>query len=231
MHEVVGTAGPSYHRDTVNYTGDAEPAVLHVFDMDGTLLPKTSANIEIARHTGTLEAVLSLENAFALGQIDTWDFARGVFDLWGIVHPETVRNVYRMAPKLRHVRKTVDKIHENGGRAIVITMSPDFFADHFLELGFDAVVASKFPRDHAEPLLLEQILTPRDKPALAWHYCDYFGFAQNSIVAYGDSRSDRPLFEVAQQSIAINADHHVRSIATHIYDGDSLWDAYELANE
>lgn len=205
--------------------------MLHVFDMDGTLLPKTSANIEIARHTGTLDAVLTLENAFALGQIDTWHFARGIFELWGIVNPEIVREVYRMAPKLRHVRKTVDKIHDNGHRAIVITMSPDFFANHFLELGFDAVLASKFPRNDTEPLIFEHILSPRDKPTLAHHYCDLYGFTRDAVIAYGDSRSDRPLFEVATASIAINADEHVRTIATFTYNGDSLWDAYELAND
>jgi phosphoserine phosphatase len=41
------------------------------FDLDGTLLPGTTASLEIARATGTTAQLLDLERAFSAGQCTT----------------------------------------------------------------------------------------------------------------------------------------------------------------
>jgi phosphoserine phosphatase len=46
------------------------------------------------------------------------------------------------------------------------------------------------------------------------------------VVAYGDSQSDVPLFEVAGASVAVNADDHVSGLASRSYRGDDLLEAY-----
>ena len=61
------------------------PAVtaLFVFDMDGTLLPGSSASLEIARALGALDDLHALEARFSVGGLDTRGFAAAVHDLFG----------------------------------------------------------------------------------------------------------------------------------------------------
>jgi phosphoserine phosphatase len=73
-------------------------SVLHVFDMDGTLLRGTTASIEIARATGTLAQLEELESAFVLGTLDTRGFAAALHGLWRGLTPETVREVFHRSP-------------------------------------------------------------------------------------------------------------------------------------
>jgi phosphoserine phosphatase len=58
---------------------------LLIFDMDGTLLVQTTASLEIAKATGTLDQLHALENSFADGQIDAFRFAQEITALWGII--------------------------------------------------------------------------------------------------------------------------------------------------
>jgi hypothetical protein len=56
-----------------------------VFDMDGTLLIKTTACLEIARISGTLDQLHILEKQFASGEIDAFCFAQDIGALWGSI--------------------------------------------------------------------------------------------------------------------------------------------------
>lgn len=197
--------------------------------MDGTLLPGTSANVELARRIGVSGEVAALEKNFARGKIDTKAFARSLFELWGVVGDEVVVEAFNDAPKLRHIRETLSDIHERGHRAIVITMSPDFFSELFLDFGFDAVIASKFPRKAQVLLDPAKILSPADKPFLARDICRRYHIPDDAVVAYGDSRSDRFLFENARVAVSVNGDDNVKDVATCSYEGNDLWDAYQVA--
>ena len=55
---------------------------LHIFDMDGTLLTGTTANLEIARHLGTLPELHDLEARFAAGTLDTRGLSAEIHRLW-----------------------------------------------------------------------------------------------------------------------------------------------------
>jgi phosphoserine phosphatase len=203
--------------------------VLHVFDMDGTLLPGTTASLEIARSFGGRERLHELEQAFRHGLLDTRAFASALHAGWTGLTPEVVRAAFEAAPKLRHIQTTVDALKERGDRAVVITMSPDFFVAHFADYGFDEVVGSRFPAlPFGGALDRDGILTFADKPRLVRALCERFGIAMVDVVAYGDSQSDVPLFEVAGASVAVNADDHVSGLASTSYRGDDLLEAYRL---
>lgn len=203
--------------------------MLHVFDMDGTLLPGTSATREMAKVFGHAPDIDALERDFAAGRIDTRQFARSMFRLWGPLDPGRVRVAFDASPKMRRIREVVMDIRARGHRSAVITMSPLCFADHFRELGFDEVYGSVFPRSPEADVDVEAILRPDDKPLLANAMCVQHGIGPDRVVAYGDSLSDRYLFEVAPVSVAVNGDAHVRSLASVGYIGRDLWEAYELA--
>ncbi|NGO72889.1 HAD hydrolase family protein, partial [Streptomyces boncukensis] len=65
---------------------------------------------------------------------------------------------------------------------------------------------------------------------IARELCAEFGVSAANCVAYGDSRSDAELFAEVPVSVAVNADHHVRALASHQYSGRDLREAYALVS-
>ncbi|GIF75786.1 HAD family hydrolase [Asanoa siamensis] len=204
--------------------------VLHVFDMDGTLLRGSSASLQIAAATGTVDQVAALEAAFMAGEIDTVGFARGVRRLWHALTVELVAAVYAGSPWLSGIREVCADIRARGERSAVITMSPDFFARLLLEEGVDEVVASRFPAvPFATPVDPAGILTPADKVRVVEELLARHGLPRSRCVAYGDSISDAPLFaHLGGNTVAVNADAHVAHLAAVAYAGDDLLGAYAL---
>jgi phosphoserine phosphatase len=202
---------------------------LHVFDMDGTLLEGTAASLQIARHLGSIEELVELEAQFAAGEIDTRGFSAAVHALWGDLTPPAVADVFAASPWLTGIREVCADIRERGERSVVITMSPDFFARHLLDLGFDDVMASRFPAlPFLEPLDPANILTPRDKVRIVENMCEQYGISRSQCVAYPDSMSDAPLFRHLTRTVAVNADHHLTELAALSYRGNDLAEAYAL---
>src|SRR5271154_902937 len=77
---------------------------LFVFDMAGTLLIRTTACIEIARVSGTLDRLHILERQFAAGEIDAFRFAENIGALWGMVDEQLVRRAFEATPKLANIK-------------------------------------------------------------------------------------------------------------------------------
>ncbi|MFI7020009.1 HAD family hydrolase [Streptomyces sp. NPDC050164] len=203
---------------------------LHVFDMDGTLLRGTTASLEIARRLGCLPDLLRLEADFAAGAVDTRGFAAEICRLWHELTPELAADVFARAPWIDGLAHVLADIRRRGERSIVVTMSPDFFANRLRAYGIDEVVASRFP-----PLPLRAapdpagILTPADKVTAVERVRTALGLTRDSCIAYGDSGSDIPLFQELNHTVAVNADHALRALARYQYDGNDLRVAYRIA--
>jgi phosphoserine phosphatase len=202
---------------------------LFIFDMDGTLLVQTTASLEIAKATGTLDQLHALENSFADGQIDAFRFAQEITALWGIIDKQCIRKAFETSPKLKNIRSVTSLINRGGGKSCLITMSPDFFADHFYEFGFDFIEASRFPECSTSEVIREQILTPQDKAVIAKRLCNELGFELKNCVAFGDSMSDYLLFKELQHTVSVNGDPTLRGLARYQYHGTDLHDALLLA--
>jgi len=205
---------------------------LHVFDMDGTLLNGTTASLQIARYLGCVDELGVLERRFAAGAIDTRGFAAAIHGLWRSLTPPAVADVVRASPWLTGIKEVCADIRQRGERSVVITMSPDFFARHLLEFGFDEVAASRFPAlPFREPLDPAGILTPVDKVRIVDEIRERLGLPRSRCVAYGDSMSDAPLFRQLANTVAVNADHHLAELAALSYRGGDLAGAYALGRE
>jgi phosphoserine phosphatase len=112
---------------------------------------------------------------------------------------------------------------------MVITMSPNFFADLLLDWQFNSVEASRFPALPLYGTLDEaMILTPEDKPRLVAGYADSLKLQPHECVAYGDSTSDAPLFNALPNTVAVNATASLEQAASAIYRGGDLFEAYRL---
>ncbi|MGA2881590.1 MAG: hypothetical protein ABSG13_21780 [Bryobacteraceae bacterium] len=149
---------------------------LFVFDMDGTLLIRTTACIEIAKVSGTLDQLHVLEHQFAAGEIDAFCFAQNIGALWGMVDEQVIRTAFEATPKLSNIQAVTALIRRGGGKSCLITMSPDFYANLFYDYGFDFIGASQFPRSANEEVKRENILNPKDKATIVERWCKQLGF-------------------------------------------------------
>lgn len=200
---------------------------LHVFDMDGTLLRGTSAAIEISRRVGRLEPLAELERGFAAEQISAAEFAFATRALWHDLTADMVAEVIADAPWIDGIEDVCADIAARGERSMLITMSPNFFADHLGARGIDVVRASHFPPlPFAGPLDPKGILNPADKVRLAEEERAAHGLPRRACVAYGDSMSDLPLFAVLENTVAINGDSELERAARVAYRGEDLREAY-----
>src|SRR5437667_6266657 len=99
---------------------------LYVFDMDGTLLPNTTACLEIAKATNSLSELHRLEEEWRVGVIDTKQFADSLHGMWGGLKPPTIRSVFAACPKLRNIKPVVEDIRNRSDLSCLITMSPHY---------------------------------------------------------------------------------------------------------
>lgn len=202
---------------------------LHVFDMDGTLLRGSTAPLRIAATYGGEAELLALEARFLAGGIDTRGFAVEVRRLWADLTPGDVATAFAGSTWLAGVEEVCADIRRRGERSAVVTMSPDFFAAHLLEWGFDTVVASRFPAlPFAAAVDPGEILTPHDKVRIVDELRLTYDIGPDRCVAYGDSMSDAPLFRHLAATVAVNADGHLAGLAAVTYEGDDLGAAYAL---
>lgn len=201
---------------------------LFVFDMDGTLLPNTTASLEIAKKTGTVTELRHLESRFAAKELDTKMFAAEIHRLWGVLDEKVIRSAFEETTKMRRIDTVISVLAERGHKSCVITMSPDFFAELFLEHGFDYVFASRFPKGGHEALKPEGILTPDDKVHLTKRVCDELGIDIVDVVAFGDSMSDYPLFRTLVHTVSVNGTPELERLAKYRYRGNDLYEIFEL---
>jgi phosphoserine phosphatase len=199
---------------------------LFVFDMDGTLLIKTTACIEIAKMSGTLDELHILEQEFGSGQIDAFQFAENISSLWGMLDAQIVKAAFEATPKLDNIRAVTALIRRAGGFSGLITMSPDYYANLFYDYGFDLISASRFPQNSEAILTRENILSPKDKAIIVQRWCKQLGLDLNKAVAFGDSMSDYLLFNELKHTVSINGDSQVKALARFHYEGFDLHAAF-----
>lgn len=198
---------------------------LFAFDMDGTLLPKTTGLLELAKTLGTLKELQRLEAKFSEGKLDTVGFTKEISALWGPISDDTAQAAFEGAPKLEGVSEVISHIREIGGVSCVVTMSQDVFANRFMDFGFDHVIATPYPPHHGNDF--SRVLRPVDKISVLQKLSSERGLQFNRTVAFGDSLSDVELFSHLTHSIAVNGDQHVSEYAAFSYDGNSILEAFQ----
>lgn len=181
---------------------------LVIFDMDGTLLPDTTANIELARVLGSERLVHELEAEYHAGAIDNRTYASRILDLYARLSDQLIEEAFHRAPKLPGLLDLVGWAATQGASVAVLTTGPEFFARRFAEhYRFEHVIGGSFPL-HGESLDLSScdVVRDGDKPMRARMLCKILGVPESRCVVVGDSRSDVALFAEFQNSIALN--HH-----------------------
>ncbi|MFJ5806983.1 HAD family hydrolase [Streptomyces sp. NPDC093093] len=203
--------------------------LLHLFDLDGTLMYGSAAPVEISRQLGVSEEIAELERAFAAREIGPHQFSVAAHALWAGLTSEHVRAAFDGSPWLAGIREVWQEIRERGDHCAVISLSPSFFVELLLEWGADAAHGSLYPEvPFTRPLDVAGILTPELKVDVADRLCARFGVTRSDCVAYGDSLTDAVLFEAVPRSVAVNARPYLAERATYVYEGRDLREAYQL---
>ncbi|MEU9230987.1 HAD family hydrolase [Streptomyces subrutilus] len=205
-------------------------ALLHLFDLDGTLMFGSAAPVEISRQLGLSVEIAELERSFAAREIGPHEFSLAAHALWAELTPAHVRAAFDGSPWLAGIQEVWREIRERGDYCAVISLSPSFFVEMLLEWGVHAAHGSLYPQvPFAGPMEVSGILTPEGKVTVADRLCERFGVSRRDCVAYGDSMTDAVLFEVVPVSVAVNARPYLAKRATHVYEGRDLREAYQLA--
>ena len=198
---------------------------IFVFDMDGTILPNTTGLIETARHFETEKELLQLEEDFNRNLLDTSQFTQTISRLWGAIPQKTSREIFENAPKLKGLEACLRDIRKNGDYSCLITLSQDFFAEHFKEYGMDYVYSTPYPPNHENVENLK-CLTAEDKRTLVLELCRKLDIHSEDCVAFGDSLGDLPLFETVGYAMAINPLKELSKYVALTYRGNSILEAY-----
>jgi phosphoserine phosphatase len=72
------------------------------------------------------------------------------------------------------------------------------------------------------------VITPEAKVPIALELMERHGVTSDDCVAYGDSSSDVPLFQLLPHTVAVNGTPALREIAAASYEGNDLRGAYAL---
>lgn len=201
---------------------------LHVFDMDGTLLTG-SASLEISRSVGVLDETIAIEETWARGEINDYEFWDRCLPLWKGISDEQIDNAFVSSPWLEGVEAVFADIQDRKEKSVVISQSPKFFVDRIQKWGLDhAFGAIVTPGNLVSGV---QIVTSEDKLRITDKLLSKLDLDYDRCVAYGDSSSDLELFKFLPNTVAINAKECIRELAKTSYDGSSIWDGYMIGRQ
>jgi phosphoserine phosphatase len=198
---------------------------LHIFDMDGTLLAG-SACLELSRRAGYLDDVEEMEERWGRGEIGHVEFYELLLPLWTELGEEDIEEVFRGVAWLDGIEEVWRDIDARGERSMVITLSPQFFADKLLGLGLHEAFGAEVLAGGA--VVPAQVLTPESKVYIATEVLERLGLGADDTVAYGDSHSDLPLFEILDNTVSVNGSESLAEHAARAYRGSDLREAYAL---
>ena len=204
---------------------DGAGRVLHVFDMDGTLL-SGAATVELARHFGKLDAGTAVEARFLQGAISDNEFWQTLLDICGDASEADLDAAFYAAPWMRGVAETFADIRVRGETAIVISQSPTFFVRRLEAWGAHETYGSQV--EIGVPLADDATLSAEAKVAITEAALSRLELGPDRCVAYGDSSSDVGLFRWLPHTVAVNASSAIAELAAAHYTGTDLAEAYAL---
>ncbi|MEV4335498.1 HAD-IB family phosphatase [Streptomyces sp. NPDC049590] len=200
------------------------------FDLDGTLLRRTTTSLVLADAMGHRPAVEELERLYSSYEIDNIEFASREAALFSGATPEEIRRHLRGAPWIAGTKETLTALADAGSTLLLATLAWQFAAEQLEYRSWFAAVSGA-GMDLDGGVLSGRVAHHIDedgKLAFVQEWCHAHGVGLHEIAVVGDSRSDVPLFRAAGTSIALNATADARAAADHVIDTEDLRDILPL---
>jgi phosphoserine phosphatase len=196
------------------------------FDLDGTLLPRTTAARVIAESMGRREAVEELERLYRARTISNYECTTREGALFAGTHPEQIRDYLRNASWIDGLRETFVALTDAGCTLLLATLAWRFITEALeyrawfaaacgAEMKLKGGVLSGAPSRHFDD---------DDKVRFVERWCTAHGYQLADVAAVGDAPSDVPLFHKVGTAIALNATSEAKAAADHVLDTDDLRD-------
>jgi phosphoserine phosphatase len=196
------------------------------FDLDGTLLPKTTTVLHLSRWNGTEATFAELERRYAAGEISNVEVAQADAKNWAGVAVADVHQALSDAVLIDGVAETVATLSKADIDSYITTLTWRFASEYFAErFGFAGAIGCELDID--ENGILGEDVRPIEavaKVEFARKLCDERGIEPERLVAVGDSQSDLPLFDFVGLAIALNPTPDARAAADVVVETDDLRD-------
>jgi phosphoserine phosphatase len=201
-----------------------------VFDLDGTLLRRTTVALLLAEHCGHAETFGEFERAFTAGEISNRGIADASAASFAGRTMSEIASVLEAASWIDGIDETLRTLAQAGTHVLLATITWRFAAELLQERhGFAAVSGTEL--QVTSGVLggsVRRYFDEHDKLQFVEQWCGKRGISLGDVAAVGDSRSDLPLFRRAGRSVALNATRDARRAATCAIDTEDLRDVLPL---
>jgi phosphoserine phosphatase len=194
------------------------------FDVDGTLVPRTSTCQHLARHLGHLAEIAAAEAAYAAGTMTNREASVIDAIAWrGHTEAEITAWLHDL-PLIDGIAETLVWCRAHNLRPYLATLAWEpvgrYLARRFGFAGSSG--PSLVVLDGRYTGEVKRHFDEYDKATVATATAAAAGLLMPACAAIGDSRSDLPLFAAVGLAIAFNASPAARAAATHTVDGTDL---------
>ncbi len=176
------------------------------FDLDGTLVPRTTVCVHLAELVGHRDMVIELERRYTAGEISNQEVAELEAVRYKGMSVDEIRAQMSSVPVIDGIPETLEWLRSKGIAPLLATVTWRFAADFFQDrYGFEAVTGCEMAV--ADGVLAGRVarhIEAADKALFVEEWCRDHGIGLEGCVAIGDSRSDIPLFGRVGLAIALN---------------------------
>ncbi|WP_344457837.1 HAD family hydrolase [Actinocorallia aurantiaca] len=196
------------------------------FDVDGTLVPKTSSSLFLASFLGHHEELAEAEDAYAAGAVDNRQVSELDAAGWAGASEEQIRSRLDGLPLVMGIAETVAWCRRHALAPVLTTLAWSPVGSHLAgRFGFHAFCGPQLETMNGQFTgRVARHFDEYDKRDFALMQAAALGVEPLACGAIGDSRSDLPLFASVGLSVAFNASAEARKAATIAVDGDDLRD-------
>lgn len=196
------------------------------FDVDGTLVPRTSSGQHLAELLGHADVVREAEAGYAAGTLTNEQVCVLDASGWAARTPAEIRGLLESLPLVDGIAETVDWCRRHRLTPILATLAWDavggYLSDRF---GFDRYCGPRLEVvDGRYSGNVAAYFNEAGKRDFALTAAAEIGVAPRHCAAIGDSRSDLPLFAEVGMAVSFNGTAAARAAAQASVDGSDLRD-------
>lgn len=194
------------------------------FDVDGTLVPKTSSSQYLAFYLGHLNVLREAEDAYADGTMDNREVSVLDAEGWKGRTDAEVRGFLADLPLVGGIPEVLEWCRANDVGAYLATLAWEPVGRYLCErFQFAGACGPRLSQQGGTfSGLVEEHFDEFDKRDFALRTALGLGLQPSCCAAVGDSRSDLPLFAEVGCSVAFNANEALRAVATASVAGPDL---------